>query len=82
MQYFPDNVAPGANASELPPSLRLEGGAGADTSEALEPGMSNFSGGGPALNAGAYLIRAVVAFENGITHKIDVSVIQNSNAKA
>jgi hypothetical protein len=83
MQYFPDNVAPGAKKANLPPSVKLEGKElGSETSEALEPGMSQSSGSRPALDAGVYLIRAVVTFENGITHKIDVSVIQNANSKA
>ena len=33
----------------------------------------------PAKSAGVYLIRAVFTFESGITNKIDVAVIQNSN---
>jgi hypothetical protein len=82
MQYLPDKVAPGVNAADLPPSVKLEGKeAETGTSEALEPGMSVSSKSSPTPSAGVYLIRAVVTFENGITHKIDVSIIQNSNSK-
>jgi hypothetical protein len=83
MQYFSENVAPGANRADMPPSVKLEGKeSGPGTSEALEPGTSMSSGSGPALDAGIYLIRATATFANGVTHKLDVSVIQNSNSKA
>jgi hypothetical protein len=81
MQYSPENVAASALTAALPPSVRLRGTARAETGEALEPG-TNPVGGGAVLNAGVYLIRAVVTFQNGVTNKIDVSVIQNSNPKA
>jgi hypothetical protein len=82
MQYFPANVAAGTAAADLPPSVKLEGTAEDDSDEPAEPGASGSAGGGPSPIAGVYLIRAVVTFGNGITHKIDASVIQNSNPKA
>jgi hypothetical protein len=81
MGYSPDSVASDALAATLPPSIKLAS-AGVGTSEALEPGITGAAGGRSASNAGVYLIRTVITFTNGVSNKIDVSVIQNSNPEA
>jgi hypothetical protein len=78
MQYSMKDVASHAHSANLPPAVTLQVTAGSE-SEVMEPGMTDSVGGGSAVNAGVYLIRASIAFPNKITNKIDVAVIQNSN---
>jgi hypothetical protein len=82
MQYSPKNVASGSLAAELPPSVTLRTAASRGTSEVIEPGKAESFGSGPTLNAGVYLIRASIAFDNNVTNKIDASIVQNANPEA
>jgi hypothetical protein len=83
MQYEPDDIdpdiAPAARA-ELPPMMSVNsgGGGGSDMegAEASDTDAGGDEGGGPSINAGAYVIRATLTRANGEAKTIETAVVQ------
>jgi hypothetical protein len=82
MRYAPASVVSSSLAAELPPSISLRSVSSGEGGEAMDPGTPIVSGSGTAQNAGVYLIRADIVFENNVANRIDAAVIQNSNPDA